>query len=192
MNEKKLGLKKISLLSEYETGDFSQEKLNEIISEKLENAFYLAHLDYKVILGKINDTQFKDIFNENNIKYLQDIRIFSKTSELFIFRRKRDLKFRFVTDDEINSNSNNSAIDTYQILWGTNSEFENNYSRVFEDRGIEIFLPFDIKEKLLPSKRIAVKTRNYIGFNNNQAEYTDSRLLGFYLINKDIIEKEFI
>lgn len=182
-----LELKQISIGSNVETGNFELSNF-----EPYKGYFYLAHLDYKVILGKIdNYNDFSKFFNENT-KYLQNIRIFNQEKELYIFKKANKLMFRIREDIKKENCELISATETYQILWGTKSEIINNKTRIFEDRGIEIILPFEIKELLSATKRIAIKTRSYIDFNNNQAEYIDSRLCGFYLVNGNNIEKELI
>jgi len=154
-----------------------------------ERSFIVAYLDYKVLIGTYENGNCH--FHENETidpKYIQRLRVFNETKELYLWRTSKGLKGRLRIDSEGNGTE---VVDAYQVLFGTRSEPSGNYTRISEERGTVLFLPFqdlEIDVKKEKKDRIAVKTRNYIDYNNVfQATYIDCRLMGFYKDNKELI-----
>jgi CRISPR-associated protein (TIGR03984 family) len=110
--------------------------------------------------------------------YLQEARIFSAERELRIWRQGAAFGYRLRVDkagDEV------YAVEANQNLWGTHADsLEPGWTRLWEDRGVEIKVPVEIHEKKNYSGPLAyLRTRNYIGFMaNGQATYVDCRFVG--------------
>lgn len=112
-------------------------------------------------------------------KYLQLARIFNENRELKIWRVGEGFQYRLRRDEE---GDDQFAIDAEQNLWGTRVEHQINgkklptdWTRLGEERGTELIVPFAIAEAELPA---CIKTRNYIGeMANGQATYVDCRFV---------------
>jgi CRISPR-associated protein (TIGR03984 family) len=145
--------------------------------------YVVAYLDYKVLIGKINNNKF-EFYNSKNIyeKYIQRLRLFNEQKELLIWRGKNGLEGRLRLDDE---GSEIFVVDACQVLWGTKKqELNNGWTKLSEDRGTELILPFkglDVNDK---EKRVFLKTRNYVDFHNKtqQATYIDCRFVKFVIL----------
>lgn len=174
-NDKKSTSKKIEVTTD----------LKNIIHTNLSSNEYsvVAYLDYGVFIGllKKENNSFEFIFNEKiNIedKYIQKIRIFNKNEELLLWRSNNTLKGRLRIDE---SGSGSEYIDVSQILFGTQDKDVNNEftNLIEEDRRINITIPGKF-ETSNSKKRVAIKTRNYIDYNEIfQATYTDCRFVEF-------------
>lgn len=74
-------------------------------------------------------------------------------------------------------------VEAVQPLWGTQAgAVENlpNWSRIFESRGTELFVPFIGLSINECKKRLSIVTRNYIN-STGQAGYVDCRFVKFDL-----------
>jgi CRISPR-associated protein (TIGR03984 family) len=145
-----------------------------------EVSFVVAYLDYKVLIGKYSNGSFSFYNNESiEPKYVQRLRIFNKNEELLLWRSEGVLKGRYRKD---NDGDKIDVVDNNQVIFGTKAEEINSYTKLTEERGTEIIIPFkdvilDVNKK---EDRIKIKTRNYIGFNEiYQATYIDSRFIEF-------------
>jgi CRISPR-associated protein (TIGR03984 family) len=149
-------------------------------------AFVVAYLDYKVLIGKYTNGSFP-FFNNEQIepKFIQRIRIFNQNEELMLWRSEGKLKGRYRKDNDGNKID---VVDNDQVLFGTKAEEINGYTKLTEERGTEIIIPF--KDIILDGNkkedRIKIKTRNYIGFNEiHQATYIDSRFVEFTFVKEN-------
>lgn len=76
-------------------------------------------------------------------------------------------------------------------MWGTKAQEKiADFTRITEDRGTELILPFNgimLKGLDYEQKRVFLKTRNYIDYNKlSQATYVDSRFMGFRFGKQDL------
>lgn len=140
----------------------------------------IVYLDYKVIIrnfenGKIVYWSDEEPFNP---EFIQKLRLFNDKMELFIWRIQGKWKARLRIDEE---GEEVSAVEANQVLFGTISEdIGNGFTKLTEDRGTEIILPFEIKGVDAKKNRLKIKTRNYIDYNElGQAGYADSRFVEF-------------
>ena len=161
---------------------------SEILS-LIDNKEYLvlAYLDNEVLIGKIVNGKYEfENGNQLDFNYLQKIRIFNSESELYIWKTNAEFKGRLRKDKD---GSGDDVVDSVQALWGTDVIQKGNYSKLIEDRGTELNLPFNnisIDDK---KKRAFIKTRSYITYNEiGQAGYTDTRLIGFYNQNLERLQ----
>jgi CRISPR-associated protein (TIGR03984 family) len=143
--------------------------------------YAVAYLDYKVLIGKVNNNGF-EFFNNEKIeeKYIQKLRLFNDDKELLIWRDNNGLKGRLRIDGE---GEETFVVDACQVLWGTKKdELGNGWIKLFEDRGTELILPYD-EGVIIDNKRnrLFIMTRNYISFHpeTNQATYFDCRFIKF-------------
>ena len=166
------------------------DNLDEYLSEISGKSFVIAYLDYKVLIGTCENSKFSFCCNEIiEAKHLQQLRVFNNDMELLVWRSNDYLKGRLRTDSE---GETTEVVDAHQVLFGTESKpepLDSLYTKIFEDRGTELSLPFsgltvDVKENR--KNRVFIKTRNYIDYNKvQQAGYVDCRFLGFYKIDLD-------
>ncbi len=183
---------KAAPLSERTLEDLSTpDALIAIIDEHLkEDSFFVAYMDYRVIIGKYANKAF-DFYPqepEKHIlpKYVQKLRIFNQNEELLFWRSGQMLKGRHRKDGK--GDEEVAVIEAEQVLFGTKKGTDGNkkFTKITEDRGTTLILPFtgfDIDEG---KQRLFIKTRNYIDYNAvNQATYIDCRFVSFANIHND-------
>ncbi len=152
-------------------------------------AFIVAYLDYRVLIGIFENGRFSFYENETfDAKFIQRLRVFNHEKELLIWRSRDRLNGRLRIDSE---GHDTDVVDAEQVLFGTKAEDMGDYTRLTEDRGTEIILPFtgiDVDGK---KKRVCIKTRNYVDYNKitHQATYVDCRFVGFSCAGKNLGER---
>jgi len=160
-----------------------QSKIEQLFNS---NGYVIAYLNYKVFIGKFKDKNLifynKETFEP---KHLQTIRIFNEDKEFYLWKISENLFNGRLRID--NQGEEKDVVDAEQILWGTMvKSLDNNWSRIYEERGTELIIPFGNPAIDNHKKRIKIKTRNYIDYNElSQAGYVDSRFVSF--INGDSI-----
>lgn len=158
------------------------DDLRSLVSGKISgNAFVVAYLDYKVIIGKCADNTFQFYNNEEfESKYIQRLRVFNETQEFLAWRTRDGFMGRYREDgkgDEVR------VVDAHQVLFGTRAEkLPGGYTRISEARGTELILPFaEIGAVDEGKRRVFIRTRNYIGYTETgQATYEDCRFVEFW------------
>ncbi|MFZ5518644.1 MAG: type III-D CRISPR-associated protein Csx19 [Candidatus Zhuqueibacterota bacterium] len=150
-----------------------------------ESAFYVAWLDYAVLIGRWDDNQFSSHNNESlNIQFLQKVRIFNKDKELYLWRTNGGLKGRLRIDNDVNIQQEAEIIIANQVLCGTDARklTKDDFTEINEERGTNLILPFNYSALKVDNEknRVCIKTHNYIGYNEaHQASYVDCRFVGF-------------
>lgn len=145
-------------------------------SEETFAVFYLAH---KVLIGNFRNGEFifynKEDFDD---EFVIKARIFNKDKELYIWRSDGGLRARLRIDNE---GENTIAVDARQVLFGTKATpLGNGYTKLIEERGTELVVPFDDLKIDERKNRLFLHTRNYVDFNEaHQAGYVDCRFIGF-------------
>lgn len=168
-------------------GDF--EDLQSKIEQLFNNDGYVTvYLNYEVLIGKFEGKNLIFYNNERfEPKYLQKIRIFNENKELYLWKVSEDIfKGRLRVD---NQGEEKNVIDAKQILWGTMAETLNDgWSKIYEERGTALIIPFDKLAIDNYKQRIKINTRNYIDYNElGQAGYVDSRFVSFINGNDNIL-----
>lgn len=172
--------------------------LESLVSGKISgNAFVVAYLDYKVLIGRYADNTFQ-FYNKEKCeskylqrlrsKYLQRLRVFNETQEFLAWRTGDGFMGRYREDDEGNEVC---VVDAHQVLFGTRAEkLPGGYTQISETRGTELVLPFAEIGAIDEGKnRVCIKTRNYIGYTETgQATYTDCRFMAFTDYQKKVLE----
>ncbi|GAK59334.1 hypothetical protein U27_06318 [Candidatus Vecturithrix granuli] len=162
----------------------SADALITVIDEHLKkDAFFVAYMDYRVIIGRYTNKMFEfyPLTNGEQItpKYLQKLRIFNQNEELLFWRSGQMLKGRHRKDGE---GEEMQVIEAHQVLFGTKKGKHSNetFTEITEDRGTSLILPFTGFALNDATQRIFLKTHNYIGYNAvHQATYVDCRFVGF-------------
>lgn len=153
----------------------------ETILDKVSNDDYVVVWQHDAILiGRVKDKtlEFADA-GKFSFDRVQRMRIFNEERELYVWRTGYTLKGRTRED---NKGDEIFTIDAKQVLIGTRKEnLCNGFCKVSEDRGFELTLPdFDFEMPEGENKRIAVLTRNYIGYTQSGvAGYEDCRFVDF-------------
>ncbi len=164
-----------------------------------EPEYAVFYLDYGIRFAKWEAGKFKFYKDEEpDARYLQQARIFSKDRELKIWKENAGFRYRRRIDGTGNAVD---VIEAKQFLWGTHAEpLPGGWTRLWEDRGTELFLPFSVSE--IPvfkyenqdfkydRQLVWLKTRNYIDYmDNDQATFADCRFVEFRTITeKDVRE----
>lgn len=178
----------IKLHSEVKTFDII-ENLDEFIEnlKEIKDGYVVAYLTYKVLIGKFKDGKLSFYNNQLiNPRFLLKMRIFNNDAETLIWRQNGIFKARTRIDQ---SGQDHYAVLAFQQLWGTEKEvLDQGYSRVFEERGTELIVPFTKFNLDNGKNRIFLKTVNYIDFHpeTHIATYVDCRFAGFF--DKDLRE----
>ena len=154
---------------------------NVLMENIKEKAFAVVWLDYKVLIGTWDGKDFQFYNNETfKNKYLQRMRVFNKNREMLVYRTGNGFKGRLRNDDD---GKGIEVIVATQVLFGTKKDEsckDGSYTKITEERGTSLVLPFgglDVDDK---EKRIFIKTHNYIDYNAvNQATYVDCRFISF-------------
>jgi len=157
------GISKLETINDYMTSDSS----------------VVAYLDNKVLIGSYKDGTFRFRDNKSlDFNFIQKMRIFNDNEELLLWRRKDSLNGRLRIDGE---GEETDIVEVNQVLFGTTSEKTGDgYIKLSEERGTEIILPDKNYQVDTKKKRVAIKTRNYIGYTENlQATYKDVRFVKF-------------
>lgn len=158
-----------------------QDGLMETVMECFSGSipFVVAYLDYKVLIGRLENSAFSFYGNETiDSKFIQKLRVFNDDRELLVWRSRDGLIGRLRTDG---LGCDTDVVDAKQVLFGTKDKGMGDFTRLTEDRGTVIILPFvgiDFDGK---KKRVCIKTRNYVDYNSitHQATYVDGRFLAF-------------
>lgn len=161
---------------------------NSIIANAPENAWFIAYLDHRVVIGRLIDKTWSYYKQEDNdviLQNIQKLRVFNKNAELFVWRTKLGgHKARLKTDKP---GKEQEVVDARQVLFGTKAEMlDTTFAKLTEDRGTEIILPLKdlgISEDEINDRkgRLCIHTRSYIGTitATGQASYEDVRFIEF-------------
>ena len=168
-------------------GDFQlsdQESLGSFIRSKFGQPGYcVCYLDHTVLIGKYEDDALH--FDNNDLfepRFIQKMRLFNGTQELYLWRKKdKWYSGRLRVDEE---GDETDVVEAHQVLWGTDYAHKNGFTRIFEERGTELVLPIENLTIDNEDNRVFIKTRNYIVYETNddsyqQAGYADCRFVAF-------------
>jgi|GEM_PF-1028713 len=185
------------MLNKVITAKWESEKINNCndknivttISDKLnaikEPLFVLAYFSDSVRVGYYKDNKihfYKDA--EIDTKKLEEIRIFNEKLELRLVRNGIDDGLRTFIGRIINDSiccDCKDLIDKDEFIYdekflvygrGIESSKADNWIKVKEDRGGELWLPLEHMEWL--------GVRNYLKYDDDGLKFVGNRLLGFY------------
>jgi len=159
----------------YEKGKDIKQFLIENSREKLGGVCLLIVYKYnRVYIASINDSELNFLGDpEFTLEYITEIRMFSSSGELHLWKYGSDFKWRLRIDEETEGDTN--VYEETHIMWGTEVESEKKNELIEEYRGIKIRFPLDINEEPLPIK---YKVRNYYNFDEDgMIKFYDARLV---------------
>jgi len=162
----------------------------DVLDNAPENAWFIAYLYHRVVIGRIENKQFvyyKQDDNDVTLSNILKLRVFNEDSELFVWKTSLGgYRARLRTDGQ---GPDQGIVEARQVLFGTEakpSKESQYYSVLTEKRGTEIVLPLQklgIRESEINDKkgRLCIKTRSYIGYieETGQATYEDVRFVNF-------------
>lgn len=159
----------------------SQEDFEKILADNFKGVgTVVAYLDYAVMIGNFNGSkmEFPGYDSKFDSAFIQKLRLFNKDKELFVWRTSEGFKARLRTDGD---GAEINVIEAEQIVLGTDVEIGSDYSVLKEKRGTRIILPLNNLNVDEKKKRLKIKTRNYVGFDEEtgQAGYCDCRFVEF-------------
>ncbi len=172
--------------SRLETGDLKtnvKEFLEENSAKMTGKIFILVHKHHEVLIGEVQDGKIHIAAPEQlNPDYLQEMRMFSPSEELYIWNRHGQLKYRLRFDGQ---GEETNKYDEEHFMWGQKKDASpktSDENTVIEpNRGMRLTFPFPVEEKNCPLK---YRVRNYLDFDDNeQIRFYDARLIT--LLNKD-------
>lgn len=141
----------------------------------------VAYMDFCILIGRYRDGQFffykEDTFE---YRYLRRLRVFNPREELLLWRSGAGFNGRMRRDES--GEKEVEVVETHQVLFGTIAKprGDKGFTEISEDRGTRLILPFEKLNIDNKRKRIFIKTRNYITYNELcQAGYSDCRFLCF-------------
>lgn len=145
------------------------------------DGFVVAYQTNKILIGRYVSQNFK-FYNADRIdeRFLLKARIFNSMKELLLWRANGVIKGRLRIDTE---GDESYVVDAYQQLWGTDQKrIDSDFTKIFEERGTELILPFSSLEVDNKKNRVFIKVRNYIEYHKGTclSTYGDCRFVGFY------------
>jgi len=159
----------------YEKGKDIKQFLIEKSKEKLGGVCLLIVYKYnQAYIASINDSELNILGDpEFSLEYITEIRMFSISGELHLWKYGSDFKWRLRIDEETEGDIN--VYEETHIMWGTEVDKEKKNELIEEYRGIKIRFPLDINEEPLPIK---YKVRNYYDFDEDgMIKFYDARLV---------------
>lgn len=145
-----------------------------------EDGFVVAYLTNRILIGKYHSQKLQ-FYEDQKIdpQFLLSLRIFNPNMELLLLHSSGTLKGRLRVDG---SGELTYIVDACQLLWGTDAEpLKQGFTRLFEERGVELILPLSSIKVDSQKKRVFIQTRNYINFDpeTHLASYCDCRFVQF-------------
>lgn len=149
-----------------------------------DSGLVIAYLDYKVLIGKFAGELTFGEREDFDLKYLQRLRLFNKNRELLIWKSGQNgYKSRLRVDGPGDQGKEEHAVEAEQVLWGTRGEnCGEGWTRLSEERGMDFVLPIDATQVNDQTRRVKLKTINYIDYNElGQAGYYDCRFVNLFV-----------
>ena len=168
-------IKSIEIKENYEEGKDLKKFLSEKCEEKLGGNCLLIVFKYnQVYIGSIVNNEINVLGDEQfTLDYVTEIRMFSVSGELHLWKYGDVFKWRLRIDDEVKGDIN--VYEETHIIWGTKVSIENKNELIEEHRGMKIRFPRDINNEPLP---IQYKVRNYFNFDEDgMIKFYDARLV---------------
>ncbi len=160
----------------------SEDDLTAFVSTQISAvSFFVAYLDYTVIIGTYHDGAFQSQEQEPlDPTYLKRLRVFNSNQELLLWRTSSEFQGR-LRRDHVETDPFVDVVEACQVLFGTYPMSEGGFTTISEDRGTSLTLPF--RELVVDdeTQRVSIRTRNYVEKikETGQATYTDCRFVSF-------------
>jgi CRISPR-associated protein (TIGR03984 family) len=168
--------------SRAETGDVKTnvvEFLEEKSAVMTGKIFILAHKHHEVLIEEVRDGKVEiDTPGQLSPDYLQELRMFSLSGELYIWNRNGQLKYRLRIDDR---GEITNRYDEEHFMWGLKKDKTFDNTVIEPNRGMRLTFPFPVYREDCPLK---YRVRNYLEFDDHgHLRFYDARLITF--LNKD-------
>jgi len=199
------GLTYLNLKSSFDPVTIKDDQ--DILDNAAENAWFIAYLYHRVVIGRITDGKFdyypdEKIPNDVTLSNILKLRVFNEDAELFVWktslgeykaRLRKDENVKIIDPDDVTNQpwfapDQQHAVEARQVLFGTKAEqHATGYSKLTEDRGTEIILPMINLRVDKKDHRMCIKTRSYIGYieETGQATYEDVRFVKFEMYKEE-------
>ena len=153
-------------------GDFLIEKSKQIGDKP----FLLVYKHHEVLLGQVKDKSIHlEQEDQLTVEYLKELRMFSKTGELYIWNQKGKFNYRLRIDED--EAGNDHIYEEAHYMWGNEPDDNDKNTALEPNRGMRLKFPFSLQNKKLPLKYVV---RNYLDFDHNgQIQFYDARLVKF-------------
>lgn len=148
------------------------EETSTILTGKI---FILVHKHHEVLIGSVQDQKVV-IANPEQLcpDYLQEMRMFSPSGELFIWNHHGQLKYRLRIDQQ---GEKTNHYDEVHFMWGKKMDETDDHTLIEPNRGMRLTFPFTVEEKDGPLK---YHVRNYLDFDEHgHIRFYDARLITF-------------
>lgn len=132
---------------------------------ELKNA--LTDYDYALLI-KTDKVELVLPSADMELTNTKELRAFNESKELHLVKQGNRFTGRIRIDNE---GEDCEVYDELQLIWGKALKSENGITELYEDRGIKINLPVEIKE----NQRAALKIRSYL--SNKKFEFVDFRIM---------------
>lgn len=161
----------------------NEEEIIQII-QTFSDASLIAFYENEMIVDFQNGIKWSCF---NSLKHLNQLRIFDGKQELYVFKSNYGFKGRLRCDNSV-LGTEVEFFESVPLINGTSFILSKdaNHIIVTDTKGTNFTIPHIAPfEKLIGSKRrLAIVTRNYIGYNNNgQAGIIDSRFCEIIIVN---------
>ena len=160
----------------------SKESLLKQINDHFDQAKAFVLFKDKALFGMFKNDELS--FSENydlKLKMIEEMRVFNDEKELYLYRKNNALFARLREDSETGNGEEREYVISKIALWGTEAKkLENNWTRLSEDRGITLTIPFVPEKKVDEHHPVFIVVHSYIEYLNGvQASYCDSRFVRF-------------
>ena len=105
-----------------------------------------------------------------------EVRAFNENAELRVIEVSGEYIGRIRTDCDGEDSTDVEILDECHLLWGKYICEKDEYTYLSEDRGTQLKIPLNIKEK----ERAFVTVRNYLNTNKDVFEFNDYRMMKFF------------
>lgn len=142
--------------------------------------WYYDKIEFYQIVNGAWDRPYRESILDEVVR----VRIFNRAKEVHVWRSNNRLKGRLRIDD--GDGEDIEYVRANQVMNGTKFEAKNGFLVATEEKGIHYELPFSrLVEHCQQIERLAVVTRNYIGYNDiGQAGYIDCRFEEIKSLNR--------
>lgn len=154
-----------TLTSALDSGWFSNNEDVQAYLDDLEGNYYLlAHAIDGVIWGKVENGNWimTTVEPSCRLETLQELRLFNKHEEIYIWRTGREWRCRRIADNE--GSQSCDVIQEHHILWGTKGELTKDGFTVLTDgsQGLRHVLPIDASKVNEKNIRPALRVHHYL------------------------------
>jgi len=178
-------IKSYEIKENHEEGKEIKQFLVEKCKEKLGGICILIVYKYnQVYIASIKNGELNVLGDQEfTLEYITEIRMFSVSGELHLWKYGSGFKWRLRIDEEVEGDIN--VYEETHIMWGTEVNGEKKNELIEEYRGIKIRFPRDISNEPLP---IQYKVRNYYDFDEDgMIKFYDARLVQILNYDRGVI-----